>query len=115
MTPMPRTPISLSDARLQAALAAGRAAALASRLAGKGSGASIRGQVMMKVDPQALGKLLAHRRIAAVTGTNGKTTTTHLLAAAVREGTPEPARRVVTNADGANLYHGVASALGEAA
>ena len=47
----------LPDARLLAATAAGRAAALASRLAGRGSGASIRGKVMMQVDPNALGKL----------------------------------------------------------
>ncbi|MFC6358505.1 DUF1727 domain-containing protein [Luteococcus peritonei] len=64
----------------------------------------------MRVDPGALGKLLAGRRVASVTGTNGKTTTTHLLTAALRAGLSEP---VVTNADGANLHHGIASALGE--
>ncbi len=69
---------------------------------------------MLTIDPQAFGKLLAGLHIAAVTGTNGKTTTTHLLAAAMRAGTPDAARRIVTNADGANLYHGIASALGEA-
>lgn len=114
MDPMSRTTSSRPDLRLGLATTAGRAAALASRLAGRGSGASIRGQVMMRIDPQALGKLLAERRIAAVTGTNGKTTTTHLLAAAVRAGTPDGQRQVVTNADGANLYHGVASALAQA-
>ena len=101
----------LPDARLLAATAAGRAAALASRLAGRGSGASIRGKVMMQVDPNALGKLLAGRRIASVTGTNGKTTTTHLLTAAMRAGLGE--HQVMTNADGANLHHGSASALGQ--
>jgi len=109
---MSRTPFARPDARLLLATTAGRAAALASRLAGRGSGASIQGTVMTRVDPRALGKLLAGRRIAAVTGTNGKTTTTHLLTAAVRAGVPDPDRNVVTNADGANLHHGIASALG---
>ena len=50
-----------------------------------------------------------------VSGTNGKTTTTHFLAAAVRRlarrcGCPS---RLVHNADGANLHHGIASALSE--
>lgn len=114
MFPMPRTPSFMHDPRLTAAITAGRAAALASRLTGKGSGASIRGKVMTQVDPQALGKLLANRRIAVVTGTNGKTTSTHLLTAALRAGLPGGKDAVVTNADGANLHHGIASALGEA-
>ncbi|HEX2857285.1 MAG TPA: MurT ligase domain-containing protein [Propionibacteriaceae bacterium] len=68
---------------------------------------------MLRIDPEAFGKLLRHRRIAAVSGTNGKTTTTHLLTAAVRASLPDGDARVVTNADGANLFHGIASALGE--
>lgn len=100
--------------RLAAAVGAGRLAATVSRLAGKGSGASIRGQVMARIDPDALAKLLIGRRVVSVSGTNGKTTTTHLLAAAVRAGLgPHEANRVVTNADGANLHHGIASALSE--
>ncbi|WP_229119022.1 Mur ligase family protein [Enemella evansiae] len=49
-----------------------------------------------------------------VSGTNGKTTTTHLLAAAVRQGLGPRADRLVTNADGANLHYGIASALSRA-
>ena len=104
--------------RLAAATWAGRAAAVASRLAGRGSGASIRGTVMLKLDPRALSKLLAGKRIAMVSGTNGKTTTTHFLAAAVRAsladgGIGPRGDRLVHNADGANLHHGIASALSE--
>lgn len=99
-------------ARFLAAIGAGRLAATASRLAGRGSGASIRGMVMLRVAPNAFGQLLQNRRIISVSGTNGKTTTTHLLTAAVLAGTADR-RRVVTNADGANLFHGIASALGE--
>ncbi len=99
-------------ARLTAAIWAGRAAQVASRVAGRGTGASIRGQVMMKVDPQALAKLLAGKRMAMVSGTNGKTTTTHFLAAAVRASLPaDRAEDLVHNADGANLHYGIASAL----
>lgn len=96
--------------QLDAAVLAGNGAALASQLAGRGSGASIRGKVMLTLDRGALGKLLAGRRVAAVSGTNGKTTTTHLLTAAIRASVADPGD-VVTNADGANLHHGIASAL----
>lgn len=107
----PAQPGLLPRIRLAAAATAGRAAALASRLAGRGSGASIRGQVMLRIDPAALQKLLVGRRIAMVSGTNGKTTTTHLLAAAVRHALPGQEDRVVHNADGANLHGGITSAL----
>lgn len=108
--PAPAVPLP-RRLRLGGAVLAGRAAALASRLSGRGSGASIRGQVMLRLAPQALGDLLGGRRIASVSGTNGKTTTTHLLAAAVRQGLGADAGRLVTNADGANLQPGIASAL----
>lgn len=104
---------ALSRLRLGAAVLAGRAAATGSRLAGRGSGASIRGQVMTRVDPRAFSKLLSGRRIVAVSGTNGKTTTNHMLAAALRVGLGEQSHRVVTNADGANLHYGIASALSQ--
>ena len=66
---------------------------------------------MLKLDPSALGKLLVGKRIALVSGTNGKTTTTHFLAAALRESLNHDGNRLVHNADGANLHHGLASAL----
>ncbi len=68
---------------------------------------------MMRLDPQALRKLVQGRRVAMVSGTNGKTTTTHFLAAAVRAGLGPEEDRLVHNADGANLHHGIASALSE--
>lgn len=105
-----RPPSPLDRVRLGVAVAAGGLAGVASRLAGKGSGASIRGKVMLAIAPSALATLLPGRTIAAVSGTNGKTTTTHLLTAAVRASLARP-DRVVTNADGANLHHGIASAL----
>ncbi|PKQ32057.1 MAG: DUF1727 domain-containing protein [Actinobacteria bacterium HGW-Actinobacteria-2] len=100
--------------RLRLAITAGNAAALASRLAGKGSGASVRGQILTRLVPDAFDLLLQGRRVLSVSGTNGKTTTTHLLAAAVRAGLGSDAARLVTNADGANLHYGIASALSQA-
>lgn len=100
--------------RLGIGVALGDSAAWVSRRLGKGSGASIRGQVLTRVQPKAFQLLVAGRRIASVTGTNGKTTSTHLLAAAVREHLGADAARLVTNADGANLHYGIASALAKA-
>ena len=105
-------PLRLPDRlRLAAGITAGNLAALGSRLCRRGSGASIRGQVLIRIAPDAFRLLLRGRRIASVTGTNGKTTTSHLLAAAVRAGLGADIRRLVTNADGANLHYGIASAL----
>lgn len=103
-----------SRARLGAATFAGRMAKLASRVSRRGSGASIQGKIMLRLDPLALDKLLRGRSIAVISGTNGKTTTTHLLAAAISASLGRDAKRMVTNADGANLHHGIASSLSSA-
>ena len=100
----------ITAARQQLAFGLGKAAGIASRLSGRGTGASIRGAVMTKVDPGLFRRLIADKRIAVVSGTNGKTTTTHLLTAALRESVADP-RDVVTNPDGANLREGVVSAI----
>lgn len=101
------------QARRSAAFVLGKAAGVASRLLGRGSGESIKGRWMTILHPPMLREVLTDRRIAVVSGTNGKTTTSHLLAAALRAGQADPAD-VVTNADGANLRHGIVSALVEA-
>ena len=100
----------ITAARQQLAFGLGKAAGIASRLSGRGTGASIRGAVMTKFDPGLFRRLIADKRIAVVSGTNGKTTTTHLLTAALRESVADP-RDVVTNPDGANLREGVVSAI----
>jgi UDP-N-acetylmuramyl tripeptide synthase len=66
----------------------------------------IGGRAILAVDPRALDRLAAGRPIALVSGTNGKTTTTSLLRAALSTAGP-----VVTNALGANLPPGLAAAL----
>jgi UDP-N-acetylmuramyl tripeptide synthase len=86
----------------------GAAASGISRRLGRGGGSVIGGRAILAVDPNALARLAAGRPIALVSGTNGKTTTTSLLAAALGgEGS------VVTNLLGANLPPGVASALAQ--
>ena len=65
---------------------------------------------MTRIDPTLFRRLLAGKRLGVVSGTNGKTTTTHLLTAALRASVADP-RDVVTNPDGANLREGVVSAL----
>ncbi len=66
----------------------------------------IGGRAILAVDPHALQRLASGRTIALVSGTNGKTTTTSLLAAAL--GGPGA---IVTNLLGANLPPGLAAAL----
>jgi len=77
-----------------------------SRLTGRGGGAVIGGRIALAVDKRALARLAAGRSLFLVSGTNGKTTTTALLAAAL--GTAGP---IVHNATGANLKTGLVSAL----
>jgi lipid II isoglutaminyl synthase (glutamine-hydrolysing) len=80
--------------------------AAVSRLTGRGGGAVIGGRVALAFDKGALGKLAAGRSLFLVSGTNGKTTTTALLAAAL--GTAGP---LVSNVTGANLKTGLVSVL----
>ena len=100
-------------ARLRLSVAtAADGGAVASRLTGRGSGASIRGQVMLWLDRDALRKLLTNKRIAMVSGTNGKHHN-HALSAAAADSLGRSADQLVHNADGANLHAGIASALSE--
>jgi lipid II isoglutaminyl synthase (glutamine-hydrolysing) len=93
-------------ARGRLALAAGSAARWASRVTGRGAGAMIGGLVAMTLDKSILGQLGTGRRSVVVTGTNGKSTTTRMTAAAL--GTLGP---VATNAEGANMDAGLIAAL----
>jgi UDP-N-acetylmuramyl tripeptide synthase len=96
---------------LRASLAASvsRTAAALSRATGRGDGAVIGGRIGMMIDPDLLAHLAAGRRIALVSGTNGKTTTTRFTAAAVGV-----LGEVATNSFGANMPTGHTSALARA-
>ena len=90
-----------------AALAAGKAAAGASRLLRRGGGSSLPGVVARRIDPDVLTSLTVGQGIpvVAVTGSNGKTTTARFLAAFLRaEGV-----QVAQNSAGANLLQGLTS------
>ncbi len=102
---MTRPPGSLS-ARTRLALAAGRATAAASRRLGRGRGATVGGGVALRIDPDALRRLAAGRQVALVSATNGKSTTSRLLAEAL--GT---AGAVAYNATGANMAEGIVTTL----
>ncbi|WP_077100909.1 Mur ligase family protein [Mycobacterium terramassiliense] len=92
--------------RARLALAAGASARWASRVTGRGAGAMIGGLVAMTLDRSVLRQLGAGRRIVIVTGTNGKSTTTRMTAAALATLGP-----VATNAEGANMDAGLVAAL----
>ncbi len=85
------------------------AAAWASRKSGRGKGAMIGGLIALQVDRSIMGQLGAGKRTVLVTGTNGKSTTNRMVAAALSSLGP-----VATNADGANMDAGLVAALGEA-
>ena len=92
--------------RTRVAALAGRAIADASRLAGAGEGSVIGGRVTLAIDKRALELMAAGHQSVVVSGTNGKTTTTRLLAAALSSRGP-----VSTNSAGANLIPGLVSSL----
>lgn len=92
--------------RSRLAVTAGKAAAAVSRAAGRGSGSVIGGRVALRVDPELLSRLAGHLDVVLVSATNGKTTTTRLIAEALGAG-----GEVVSNALGANMPAGITSAL----
>jgi len=102
MTPMKPT----MTMRGRCALALGSAARWTSRMTGRGAGAMIGGLVAMTLDRTVLRQLGAGRRTAVVTGTNGKSTTTRMVAAALRT-----MGSVATNGEGANMDAGLVAAL----
>jgi UDP-N-acetylmuramyl tripeptide synthase len=95
------------DLRLAAAIVAGKATALASRTLRMGGGTTLPGVVARRIAPDALLRLSAAlpQGVALVGGTNGKTTTTRMLAAILAG----DGRAVLHNRAGANLVTGLTS------
>src|ERR671917_1690972 len=100
---------TFDDARLSAAILAARAARFASQALQRGGGSTVPGVVARRVDPEVLSKLSRRLRLGsgAITGTNGKTTTTRMISRILRAG----GVKVVNNSTGANLVTGVTAAL----
>lgn len=102
---------ALQRFRSSVAIRMAQLATWASRKAGRGAGGMIGGLVGGAIDPQLMASLGAgkdgkKRPTVLVTGTNGKSTTTRMLAGAVRT-----AATVCTNEGGDNMDAGVISAL----
>jgi UDP-N-acetylmuramyl tripeptide synthase len=94
-------PLTLESAAL-------RTAGKLSRVTGRGGGTTLPGKLLWKLDPGAI-DLLARRLpqgSVLISATNGKTTTTAMIAEILR-----PSVRVAHNNSGANLVSGVASTL----
>ena len=93
---------------LAAEIAAARAVAGLSRLAGAGGGTTVPGKLLSKLDPGAIDRLAARlpEGAAVLSATNGKTTTAAMAAEILR-----PRHRLAHNGSGANLVSGVASTL----
>ncbi|HWB21418.1 MAG TPA: MurT ligase domain-containing protein [Gaiellaceae bacterium] len=89
-------------------VAAARAVAGLSRLAGRGGGTTLPGKLLWKADPGAVNRLAARlpQGSVIVSATNGKTTTSAMAAEILQR-----RFRLAHNAAGANLVSGVASTL----
>ena len=102
------SPSRLQRLRTKTATAAAKLATAASRATGRGAGGMIGGLVAGALDPTIMSTLAAGRPTVLVTGTNGKSTTTRMLAAAMRT-----RHSLATNDGGDNMDAGIISALME--
>jgi lipid II isoglutaminyl synthase (glutamine-hydrolysing) len=92
--------------RARAAVLAARIVSGAARRAGR-HGSVIGGRVATVLDRRVLARLAAERTVVLVTGTNGKTTTTSMIARVLGGADAE----VATNHLGANMPDGITTAL----
>jgi UDP-N-acetylmuramyl tripeptide synthase len=92
----------------RAKLAFARATGSLSRRSGRGGGTTLPGRLLLRLAPDAIGRLGSGlERCAIVSATNGKTTTAAMIAAALRAAGRDP----VHNRAGSNMSWGVATAL----
>jgi len=91
------------------ALIAGKLTRFVSGVLGLGAGGTWPGEVALSISPQILTTLSSQltEGIIIVAGTNGKTTTSSIIAKILEE----KGRRVIHNATGANLVNGITSTL----
>ncbi len=90
--------------RARVASAAVRGVNWLSRVSGRGTGTVAGGRVGLKICPELLGRLARGRTVIVVSGTNGKTTTTAMIATGW-------GGDVITNATGSNMPAGHVAAL----
>ena len=99
-------PRQIKKLRAKTAVAAAHLATFASRATGRGAGGMIGGLVARAIDPRIMEQLAGDRPAVIVTGTNGKSTTTRMLAAAMNK-----KYDIATNDGGDNMDAGIVSAL----
>ena len=101
--------MSVFDLRLSTAIALGKAAAAVSRVLGVGGGTTMPGRIARGVDPDIMRRLATRLRYGSivVSGTNGKTTTSRLIAHILGQASLVS----VHNRAGANLAAGIVAAL----
>jgi UDP-N-acetylmuramyl tripeptide synthase len=94
--------------RLSIETSAARTLGALSRAVGRGGGTTIPGKVLWRLDPDAIDALAGRldHGVVVVSATNGKTTTTAMLAEILGE-----RQELAWNRAGANLMSGIASAL----
>src|SRR5665811_1017091 len=78
------------------------------RLIGKGA-TTLPGKAATRISPRFLLDMAENKKILMITGTNGKTTTTHMITGILRSA----GYNVETNVSGANLASGLATTLAE--
>ena len=91
--------------RFLLAVLVGRLIRFAGRFSGRAT--NLPGQVALRICPDFLGRLRFDGKIIAVTGSNGKTTTTNIIAHTLRQA----GYTVAINEEGSNLTAGVATTL----
>jgi UDP-N-acetylmuramyl tripeptide synthase len=92
---------------LKIVLLKARALGALSRALGQGNGIVIAGRLILKFAPNAVEKIARGKRVVLISGTNGKSTTSKLIAEALRT-----KYSIAHNHTGANLFSGIAAALG---
>ena len=96
----------MASIRFHLAVFSAKCTKLGLRILGRGA-TTLPGKVAVKVDPKILEKLCKGRNCVTITGTNGKTTTTHMITDIFRN----CGYTVVTNVSGANLLSGVTTSM----
>lgn len=95
--------------RASLAILVAKVAAFTTRLIGAGAGTSLPGCLALRIEPRLVSIIVSRNRLFTilVTGSNGKTTTSRMIAGVLRQA----GKRIVWNKSGANLSSGVATTL----
>lgn len=96
----------MTSPRVYLAIGVAKLASTASRVLRRGHGDMIGGHLALKIQPDLINRLSASKKSVIVTGTNGKSTTTRMIASALQN-----SGTVATQRSGANMDAGVATSL----